>query len=241
MRNWKENPATVIVNSTAFGSRNAGRVSRVRGTSARLSAKPRRSPGASGVSSRTANAATRTATPSGTLTRNTHRHDASSVSRPPATTPIEAPAEPDEGDQREGPPPSRLVDVQPGDHAEHDRRGERAADALGDPGGHQAGRARGEAAQGGRGGEEHQPGHEDLAGAHQITEPTGRQQQQREGDEEAVDHPGQPRVGEAQVGPDRRQRDVHDRAVEDHHQLGHQQDHQGPALDVGRCRCGSSA
>jgi hypothetical protein len=46
-------------------------------------------------------------------------------------------------------------------------------------------------------------------------------QQQEAAEDECVgaDHPLQVRVGEAEVGLDRRERDVHDRDVEDDHEL----------------------
>src|SRR5690606_8186623 len=40
-----------------------------------------------------------------------------------------------------------------------------------------------------------------------------------EGEQVAVHHPGEAGRGEPEVGADRRQRDVHDRRVEDHHEL----------------------
>ena len=53
----------------------------------------------------------------------------------------------------------------------------------------------------------------------QVAEPAGQQQEAAEGDQVAVDHPREVRLGEVQVALDRGQRDVHDRRVEDHHQL----------------------
>src|SRR3954466_6715607 len=45
-----------------------------------------------------------------------------------------------------------------------------------------------------------------------------RRKHAAEGDEVGVDHPGEARLREAEVGLDRGQRDVHDRLVEDDHQ-----------------------
>ncbi len=70
--------------------------------------------------------------------------------------------------------------------------------------------------------------------ADQVAEPAGQEQQAAEGDEERVDHPGEVRLAEAEIGLDRGQRDVHDRDVEDDHQLGEADDGEGrPAAAIG--------
>jgi hypothetical protein len=55
----------------------------------------------------------------------------------------------------------------------------------------------------------------------EIADAPGQQQQAAEGDEVGVDHPRQLALREAQVVLDRRQRDVHDRGVEDDHEHAH--------------------
>ncbi|MFI5866268.1 hypothetical protein [Streptomyces sp. NPDC051546] len=47
----------------------------------------------------------------------------------------------------------------------------------------------------------------------------GEQQQTAEGERVGADHPGQVGGGDGQVGLDVRERDVHDRRVEDDHEL----------------------
>ena len=59
---------------------------------------------------------------------------------------------------------------------------------------------------------------EDSPLADQVAEPAGEQQQAAERDQVGVDDPGEVALGEAEVVLDRRQRDVHDRRVEDDHQ-----------------------
>jgi hypothetical protein len=60
-----------------------------------------------------------------------------------------------------------------------------------------------------------------------------RQQQTAEGDQVGVHHPGQAGLGEAQVTLDGRQRDGHDRAVEDDHQSPRAEYREGRAAGTG--------
>ena len=116
------------------------------------------------------------------------------------------------------------------DHAEDHGGGQRAADALHEAGADEQLLVRGQAAgQRGRG-EEREAGEEDAPTTDQVTEAAGEQQQAAERDQVAVDHPGEGRLREAEVLLDRRQRDVHDRRVEDdHHEAGAEDEQRGPA------------
>ena len=79
--------------------------------------------------------------------------------------------------------------------------------------------AGGQPAQHRGGREQHEARQEHALAPDQVADAPGQQQQPAERDQVAVDHPGQVALGEVQVVLDRRQRDVHDRRVEDHHQL----------------------
>ena len=58
--------------------------------------------------------------------------------------------------------------------------------------------------------------------AEQVAEPAAQQQEAAEGQQVGVHDPGERGLGEAEVVPDRRQRDVHDRRVEHDHQVPRQ-------------------
>ncbi len=64
---------------------------------------------------------------------------------------------------------------------------------------------------------------EDPLVAEQVAQPSRQQQEATEGQHVGVDHPGQRGWGEAQVGLDGWQRDVHDIGVEDDHQVAEAQ------------------
>ncbi len=104
------------------------------------------------------------------------------------------------------------------EHAEADRGGQGAADALEEAGGDQQLRAGGEGAQQRGRGEQRQAGDEHLPAADEVPEPAGQQEQPGEGDQIGVDGPGQAGGGEAEVLLDGRQGDGDDRAVQDDHQ-----------------------
>ena len=53
----------------------------------------------------------------------------------------------------------------------------------------------------------------------QVAEPAAEQQEPAEGEHVGVHHPGERGLREAQIRPDRREGDVHDRRVEDDHQV----------------------
>ena len=77
----------------------------------------------------------------------------------------------------------------------------------------------GEGADERRGGEECCTGDEDSAAPEQIRRPAAQKQESRKGDRVGIDHPLEPGGGETEPVADRRQRDVHDRDVQDHHEL----------------------
>ena len=82
-------------------------------------------------------------------------------------------------------------------------------------------------------GEEHPPVPE------QVTEPAAEQEKAAEREQVGVDHPRERGLREAEIGADRRQRDVHDRRVEHDHQVAEaQHDQRQPARPVGHSRAG---
>ena len=66
--------------------------------------------------------------------------------------------------------------------------------------------------------EERDPDQEQAPVAVEVAEPPAEQQEAAEGEQIGVHDPGERGLREAEVLPDRRQRDVHDRRVEDDHQ-----------------------
>ena len=78
----------------------------------------------------------------------------------------------------------------------------------------------GEAAQQRARGEQRQAGDEEPSAPEQIGDPAAEQQRPAEENRVGGDHPLQVRLREAEIRLDRRQRDVHDRDVENDHELG---------------------
>ena len=83
--------------------------------------------------------------------------------------------------------------------------------------------------------------------AEQIAEPAAEEEKAAEGEQIGVHDPGERGLGEAEIRPDRRQRDVHDRGVEDDHQIAEAENDQrepacaaiqGHGLSSSRCRNG---
>ena len=144
---------------------------------------------------------TTAAMPIGTLTKKIQCQSSASVSTPPASRPIEAPAEPTKPKTPIAFACSPRLREHRHDHPEDHGGAERAADALHEARGDQHLRARCQPAQQ-RGEREHgQAGEEDLAAADQVAEPAGEQQQAAERDQVRVDDPGQAGGGEAEVAP----------------------------------------
>ena len=75
--------------------------------------------------------------------------------------------------------------------------------------------------------EEEEAADEQPAPAEEIRQPAAEEQRAAEEDRVRGDDPLQARLREAEVGLDRRQRDVHDRHVEDDHELSRDDERQG--------------
>ena len=97
---------------------------------------------------------------------------------------------------------------------------QRGADALDGAGRDQRRLRSGEAARERRGGEQPEADQEQPPAAEDVAHPAPEQEQAAERERVAVDHPLQALGAEAEVGLDGRQRDIHDRDVEDDHELG---------------------
>ena len=79
--------------------------------------------------------------------------------------------------------------------------------------------------------EERDPDQEHPPVAEEVTEPSAEQEEAAEGEQVGVHDPGERGLGEAEVGPDRRQGDVHDRRVEhDHQRAGAEDEEREPPL-----------
>jgi hypothetical protein len=88
----------------------------------------------------------------------------------------------------------------------------------------------GDAARERREREERHAEHEQAPVAEQVAEPAAEEQEAPERQEVGVHHPGERRLGEAEILADRRQRDVHDRRVEHDHEVAHaEHDEREPA------------
>ena len=83
--------------------------------------------------------------------------------------------------------------------------------------------------------EERQAGHEHAATAEQVAGPAAEQQEAAEQQRVGADDPLQPLGGEAEVGLDVGKRDVHDRHVEDDHELGQREDGEGGPTAASHC------
>ena len=85
-----------------------------------------------------------------------------------------------------------------------------------------------------RGGREQaEPGQEHAAAAEQIAHPAAEQQEAAERERVGVDDPLEAVGGEAEIGLDGGQRDVHDRDVEDDHELRDGEDGEGEPPRIG--------
>ena len=173
-----------------------------------------------GVSAISRGASAAAAMPIGTLTQSTHSQP--SVFGEDAA---EQHAGGAAGAGDRAPDPERFVALGAvaeggGDDRERGGGEDRRAQALHRAGGDQLARVGGEAARQRGEREEDQPGHEDAAAAEQVGEPAAEQQEAAEGEHVGVHDPGQVVLGEVERFPDRRQRDVDDRGVEDDDELG---------------------
>ena len=166
----------------------------------------------------------------GTFTHSTHSQPRYSVSTPPSSTPAAPPApatapHTPSAVLRSRPSVKVVVTIESA-AGEMMRRAEALEGARGDQlpllGGEPAGQ-RGQAEQD-QAGDEHPPPPE------QVGQAAAQQQEAAEGEHVGVDHPRQVVLRKLQVRADRRQRHVHDRGVEDDHELGHGQQGQGEPL-----------
>ena len=106
---------------------------------------------------------------------------------------------------------------------------------------HQQPAAGGQAAQQ-RGQREHREADEEHpAAGDEVAQPTGEQQQATEGDQVGVDHPGEVGLREVQVALDGGERHVHDRRIDDHHQLAEADDEERDPAALRRCKCTSDS
>jgi hypothetical protein len=112
-------------------------------------------------------------------------------------------------------------------------REQRRADALHGADGDERSGGTGEPAGERRCPEQREAGEEHAAAPEQVARAPAEQQQATEGKRVGVDDPLQPVSREPEVGLDRGQCDVHDRDVEDDHELGDGEDGQGEPFGVG--------
>ena len=120
-----------------------------------------------------------------------------------------------------------------GQQRERGRRQQRGADAL-------YGADRDEHAGGGRepagqrgGREQAEAGEEHAAAAEQVARPAAEEQEAAEGERVGVHHPLEAVGGEPEISLDGGERDVHDRDVEDHHELREGEDGEDEPPRVG--------
>ena len=130
-----------------------------------------------------------------------------------------------------------LVALEGGHDDRERRRGEhRCAEALACSSGEEgAGRARHRGGERGRG-EDAEAGQEHPASSEQVGGAAAEEEQAAEDERVARDRPADARAGQVEVTREARQRDVHRRDVEDHHQLRDEQDEQQQAALVASSR-----
>ena len=176
--------------------------------------------------------------PIGTLTKKIHSQPAYSVSTPPSSTPMAAP-EPAIAPRI----PRALFRSEPSceghrDDREDRRRQRGAGESLQGARRDEHPRRGGEPAEERDEGEERQSGHEHLAPPEQVAHATTEQQESAERQRVGADDPLEVLRREVEILLDRRERDVHDRHVEDDHQVGDAEDGEClPAARIGCCFC----
>ena len=165
-----------------------------------------------------------TATPIGTLTRKIQCQLSASVSTPPSSTPrlpppdITNPKMPIAFARSPGSVKRFIIKRQ------RYRGDDGAADPLHCARSDQQPLRRRHAASDRGDREERDADQEQAPVSEEIAEPPAEQQKAAEGEQIGIDDPGERRLGEAEVLPDRRQCDVHDRRVEDDHQVAQAED-----------------
>src|SRR4051794_19448959 len=175
------------------------------------------------------------AMPIGTLTKKTPCQPIASTSTPPATTPSvpPRPARPPQMPMarlRSRPWANVTVRIESAAGGE-----QRAAQALGRTRGDEDAWPRREPGHERGAREERHAGHEHPAAAEQVTGAAAEQQEAAEQQRVGADDPLQPRGGEAEVRLDVGKRDVHDRHVEDDHELGQGEDREGGPTAASHC------
>ena len=155
----------------------------------------------------------------GTLTPRHQRHDAYSVRMPPSTRPIAAPPPAMRAEHAERPGPLLRLGERHRDQRQRGRRQQRGERALQGARGEQQLGAAGEAAERGREREPAEADQQRPLAAGVVGDPTTEQEQAAEGQRVGRDDPLPVGVDDAEVALRRRQRDGHDRRVEDDHQL----------------------
>ena len=106
------------------------------------------------------------------------------------------------------------------------RRDRRCAESLQSPGRDQRGLTPRQPAEQRAEGEDDEADHEDAPPPAQVGEPASEEQEAAEHERVRRDHPLQVLLREPEVDLDRRQRDVHDRDIENDHELHHAQQEQ---------------
>ena len=186
----------------------------------------------------------------GTLTNITQRQDTSWVNAPPATRPIAPPA----ADTVVNRPMARIrwatVGKDGGQEGQRGRRRQRGAHPLQGPGRKEHPPGDGQPAEQGAQGEDGNAGQECPAPAEEVTGPSPQQEEATEREQVGVQDPGEVTPREPEALLDVWERDVDDRRVQDHHQLGgqdHEEEHGGMAEPASypagpaRIRVGSGA
>ena len=135
----------------------------------------------------------------------------------------------DGGEDAERPVPLRAFGERRGDEGQRGGRRDRATDALQGARGQQLPGLLGESAEQRGEGEEQDAGHEDPAAAEDVTGTAAEQQQAAEGEGVRADDPGEVGRGELERVLNVRERDVHNRRVEYHHELAGRDDGEGDA------------
>ena len=184
--------------------------------------------------------------PIGTLTNITQRHETSCVSAPPATRPIAPAGGRHRREEADGPDPLGPVREDGRQERQRGGCGQGGADPLQGAGGQEHPAGDGQPPEERAHGEDGDAGQEGPAPPEEIARAGPEEQQAAEGEQVGVDDPGELTPGEPEALLDVRQGDIDDGGVEDHHQLGRQNDEQehrrGPeqALEAaGRAGAGS--
>ncbi len=127
------------------------------------------------------------------------------------------------------------------DHRDDHGRGDGTAEALDEARGDQRLLVLREPAQQRGQGEERHAAQEHALAADEVAEPAREQQEAAERDQVGVDDPRQVGLGDAEIGLDRRQCDVHDRSVDrvhEHRQADDAERDPAPAVPRARGGCG---